>query len=126
MNLRALLISLSSITMLSASVRAFTAMTAKRVATKTTASSSSSSSVTAAASRQFVFLANGNGITPTVANHDKSIGSFFLLRSSSTSSDGPDTSIVDVCSQKIKDALDTTDVKVTGTSQKKKKSKLLL
>ena len=31
-----------------------------------------------------------------------------------TSADGPDTSIVDICSQKIKDALDASDVTVTG------------
>lgn len=30
------------------------------------------------------------------------------------STDAPDTSVVDICTQKIKDALDTTDVKVTG------------
>jgi stress-induced morphogen len=30
------------------------------------------------------------------------------------SADAPDTSIVDICSQKIKDALEATDVKVTG------------
>lgn len=30
------------------------------------------------------------------------------------SGDSPDTSIVDICSQKIKDALDASDVKVTG------------
>ncbi|KAL3945818.1 MAG: hypothetical protein SGBAC_000090 [Bacillariaceae sp.] len=30
------------------------------------------------------------------------------------STEAPDTSIVDVCTQKIKDALDTSEVKVTG------------
>jgi stress-induced morphogen len=30
------------------------------------------------------------------------------------STEAPDTSVVDICIQKIKDALDTTDVKVTG------------
>ena len=94
----------SSITMLSASVRAFTAMTAKK-ATTTAAMASSTTT-----SRQFISLAQGKGIA--AANYNKNIGSF-LLRSSSTS-DGPDTSIVDVCSQKISDALETTDVKVTG------------
>ena len=32
----------------------------------------------------------------------------------SLTADAPDTSIVDICSQKIKDALEATDVKVTG------------
>mmetsp|Transcript_42756 Transcript_42756/g.103189 ORF Transcript_42756/g.103189 Transcript_42756/m.103189 type:complete len:170 (-) Transcript_42756:2441-2950(-) len=41
-----------------------------------------------------------------------SSSSSMMLRMSSTSS--PDTSIVDVCQQKIQDALQTTDVKVTG------------
>eukprot|EP00539_Tryblionella_compressa_P012683 CAMPEP_0178815548 /NCGR_PEP_ID=MMETSP0746-20121128/881_1 /TAXON_ID=913974 /ORGANISM="Nitzschia punctata, Strain CCMP561" /LENGTH=130 /DNA_ID=CAMNT_0020476521 /DNA_START=138 /DNA_END=527 /DNA_ORIENTATION=- len=31
-----------------------------------------------------------------------------------TSSSGPDTSIVDICTDKIREALDATDVKVTG------------
>lgn len=31
-----------------------------------------------------------------------------------SSADAPDTSIVDICSQKIKDALEAKDVKVTG------------
>jgi acid stress-induced BolA-like protein IbaG/YrbA len=30
------------------------------------------------------------------------------------SSDAPDTSVVDICTQKIQDALETTEVKVTG------------
>ena len=36
------------------------------------------------------------------------------LSSSSSSANAPDTSIVDVCSKKIKDALEATEVKVTG------------
>lgn len=37
-----------------------------------------------------------------------------ILARSMSSADAPDTSIVDICSQKIKDALDAKDVKVTG------------
>ena len=41
----------------------------------------------------------------------------------SLTADAPDTSIVDICSQKIKDALEATDVKVTGRFFGRRKEK---